>query len=169
VIMSVTVRKLVPEDAEAYVALRRQMLLAEPLAFLASPEDDFASDVTRVRARLADDDTATFGAVSPELVGAFGLFRHTPAKAAHKVGLWGLFVAPQARGTGVGKRLVEAAVAHAASLHGVRQVHLSVSETAVAAQRLYESCGFRVWGTEPCAMLYQGQTVSELHMFRPLP
>src|SRR5437879_3736455 len=75
-----------------------------------------------------------------------GLYRSNQRKAAHKANFWGMFVLPDCRGQGVAVRLLDAAIRYARTLDGVTSVHLSVSESAVAAQHLYEKAGFQTWG-----------------------
>ena len=163
--MSLPISLLQPEDAAALLALRRESLREEPLAFLASPEDDLASSEDAVRAMLARAPQAVvFGARAPELVGFVGLHCGSARKAAHKANLWGLYVTPAWRGRGLGMRLVQAAVAHARTLPGVSAVRLGVSESAPGARRLYERCGFVPWGTEPDAIRHDGRSLAECHM-----
>jgi ribosomal protein S18 acetylase RimI-like enzyme len=170
------VRKLTVADAAAYVELRAIMLVQEPLAFLASPGDDRASRVEFVRERLADAESAIFGAFSllatceraPQLVGAVGVYRHAGPKIAHKIGVWGMFVLPELRGCGLGRELMQHAIAHARSLPDVLQIALSVSDTQPAARGLYESLGFRVWGSEPLALRHAGRVVTEHHLALPV-
>jgi ribosomal protein S18 acetylase RimI-like enzyme len=57
--------------------------------------------------------------------------------------LFGMWVAPEARGKGVGELLVDALIERA----GDRQITLCVAETAPAARRLYERMGFTPTGT----------------------
>ena len=106
------------------------------------------------------------GAFDPGLVGAIGLHRDRHRKAAHKVHLWGMYVTPGHRHRGVGAALLDAVLAHAATLPGVDAVRLTVSDAAPAARRLYERAGFHVWGTEPEALRYEGRSVVEHHMAR---
>ena len=167
-VMKFETRKLQPEDAAAYVELRAIMLVQEPLAFLASPGDDRACRVDFVRERLADAEAAIFGAWAPQLVGAVGVYRHAGPKIAHKVGVWGMFVLPELRGAGLGRALMQQALAHARKLPDVMQITLSVSETQPAALRLYESLGFRIWGSEPLALRHAGRVVTEHHLALPV-
>jgi len=76
----------------------------------------------------------------------------------------GMYVSPAHRRGGLGRALMSAAVAHARTVSGVRLVTLSVSDSTPAARRLYEAVGFRVWGTEPQALQYEGRLVDEHHM-----
>jgi ribosomal protein S18 acetylase RimI-like enzyme len=159
------IRRLGESDAEAYVKLRREALLDSPLAFVSSPEDDMAASVGAVREQLRKgDDSVLFGAFAPDLVGAVGLYRDRHVKAAHKVHIWGMYVAPAARRQGLAAELLAAVLRHARSMHGVSWAHLCVSETASEAKRLYERAGYRVWGTQPDALRHGGRTVSEDHM-----
>ena len=70
----------------------------------------------------------------------------------------------QRRRQGVGMRLLDAAILYARSLDGAASVHLSVSESAAAANQLYESAGFETWGVEPDAVRFEGKSASERHM-----
>jgi RimJ/RimL family protein N-acetyltransferase len=163
--MEPPVRILTPEDASDLFELRRDALLESPFAFLASPSDDLASSEASVRELLKRGPTSVvFAAGAPRLVGMLGLHRALQLKAAHKVNLWGMFVAPAWRRRGVGQRLLEAALVHARTLPGVSTVRLSVSDAAVAARQLYERVGFKTWGAEPDAMRIDGRSVTEHHM-----
>ena len=61
-------------------------------------------------------------------------------------------------------RFLDAAIRYARTLDGVTSVHLSVSESAVAAQHLYEKAGFQTWGVEPDAIRFEQRINSECHM-----
>ena len=162
---STDVRRVSESEAEALLALRREALTEAPLAFLASPESDVAASLEAVRAMLRGETGAVvLGAFAPELAGMAGLYREPQAKAAHKVNLWGFYVRPAARGQGLGKRLLEAALAQARTMEGVTSVRLSVSAAAPEAKALYARAGFHVWGHEPDALRHAGETVAEDHM-----
>jgi GNAT superfamily N-acetyltransferase len=163
--LTCTIRKLDRDDAEAWAFLRREALEAHPLVFGASVLDDPAGLVETARARLAVEEATIFGAfVDAKLVGIVGVFREQGKKERHKSFLWGMYVAAQSRRHGTGKLLLQAAIDQARSWHGVRQVHLSVSDVAVEARRLYERHGFRAWGVEPRALCWEGQCADEIHM-----
>lgn len=152
------IRRLREEDLEAYVTLRRASLLDTPLAFAASPESDFVSTVDAARQALI------FGAFDGDaIVGCVGLIRDRHPKAAHKAHVWGMYVAPSHRGRGVGRALLEFAIAHARSL-GVEWLHLGVTDAANEARRLYERAGFVAWGREPDALRHAGVSVDEQRM-----
>jgi GNAT superfamily N-acetyltransferase len=61
--------------------------------------------------------------------------------AARTFILYDLFVEPDARGTGAGRALMEAAEAHARRA-GAARLELGTAKTNVIGQSLYESCGW---------------------------
>src|SRR5262245_24537075 len=150
--MAWTVRQLVPDDASAAVALRREALEGEPAAFLSSLEDDRALSPAFVRESLATPAQATFGAFAPQLVGVVGIGREQKRKASHRAHVWGMYVTPAHRRSGIARALMDAAIGFARGLPGVGEVDLSVAASGEAAVRLYESLGFVAWGTEPHGM-----------------
>jgi RimJ/RimL family protein N-acetyltransferase len=159
------IRRLHPEDSESLVALRREALESHPLAFGASIDDDRALSLEFVRAALADSDQAVFGGFEGEkLIGMAGVLRATRVKIHHKAHIWGMYVSRYARGKGVGRALLEAAIDQARAWPGVDQLHLGVTDAAVEARRLYETAGFRIWGREPRALQWEGRFVDEFHL-----
>jgi ribosomal protein S18 acetylase RimI-like enzyme len=167
--MTLEIRILNQDDAGELFRLRRSALLDSPLAFLASLEDDLAFSEATVRDLLKPQrESVVFGAYTHGLIGMLGLYRTNQRKAAHKANVWGMFVLPDCRGQGVAVRLLDAAIHYARTLHDVTSVHLSVSESAVAAQHLYEKAGFQTWGVEPDAIRFEQRSNSERHMRLPL-
>ncbi len=159
------IRHLQVDDAEAYLALRRQALLEAPGAFTASPDDDLVATVEACREQLrGSPDVVLIGAFRERLVGTVGLYRDRHLKSAHKAHLWGMYVVPEVRGQGIASRLLAAALEHARTLPGVSWVDLGVSSAAPVARRLYERAGFRVWGSEPDALRVGGEALVEHHM-----
>jgi GNAT superfamily N-acetyltransferase len=75
-----------------------------------------------------------------------------------------MYVIPSVRRRGVGRMLLEALVAEARKWPDVRQLHLSVTEVAAEARRLYESAGFVEWGREPRSLQWAGDFTDETHL-----
>ena len=153
------IRAHTPDDAAAFLTLRREALLGEPLSFAATPESDFARTIEAIRDYF--NRGVLFGAFDgAQLVGVVGLYRDWHPKTAHNAIVWGTYVQPPHRGRGIGRELMEAAIAHARTL-GVDNVRLSVSDSAPAARRLYERLGFRLWGTQPDALRHGDVRMAE--------
>lgn len=163
--MQLNIRRLRAEDADAFVALRREALETEPLAFGASVDDDVGLVRKSVRTFLDDrEEQAVFGQFDGvALVGMVGLVRQSKVKQRHKATIWGMYVAPRGRSKGVGRALLEAAIEHARGW-GLDQVHLSVTEAHPHAKQLYETAGFRPWGQEPRSLLWEGRYADEHHL-----
>jgi len=96
------------------------------------------------RSRLKSQAAATFLAIrGHETVGLVRTFvEPEDVTSAKLVSMW---VAPHARGQGVGRELV-AVVVQWARDHDATSVQLWVTEANVVARRLYESCGFVLSG-----------------------
>ena len=160
------IRALVPDDAQALIALRAEALRSAPLAFAASPGDDQGFSPDAVRASLSGrDPSAVFGAFdATALVGMVGVVQLNRRKAHHNALIWGMYVSAKARRSGAGAALLAAAIDRVRTWPGVIQIHLAVSDAAPEALRLYERAGFREWGAEPRALQWEGRFVAEHHM-----
>jgi ribosomal protein S18 acetylase RimI-like enzyme len=160
------VRALTADDAERFWALRLRGLREHPDAFGRSDEEERTTPLAEVRARMAapPEGFVLGGWRGDELVGIVGVRRFGPSKQRHKAMLWGVYVAPEARGAGLARRLVGEAIARARDLPGLEQLHLSARAGGVA-RRLYASLGFETFGLERhAAKLADGSYVDEEHM-----
>jgi len=162
------IRLLGRHDAPAYQALRLQALRDSPHAFSASVEDESGRRVDEVAARLvpaADGSVCTLGVFeNGELAGFVALLHPQRAKLRHGAELAGMYVAPAHRQRGCGAALLRAAIAHARSIDGVRQLGLSVNATNTAAKALYRAMGFVRWGVQPQTLCIDGVFHDEEHM-----
>lgn len=162
-------RALTPDAAEAFAELRREMLADAPWAFCSSPGHDRGSDPAMVRAQLIRPDNAILAVQDAgRVIAAAGLHREEPPKRHHIATIWGVYVTPGARGRGLGRSVVSAAIETARTWPRIEAVILTVSENAPAARALYESLGFIPWGFEPDALRVDGRSYAETHMRLPI-
>jgi ribosomal protein S18 acetylase RimI-like enzyme len=161
-----TIRRLSAIDASSFQALRLAALLDTPEAFGSSHEEEKDAPLVRVAQRLdATPGDAVFGKFDDDmLVGIVGVAREPQLKMAHKANIWGMYVAPSARGRGAARELMHAALAHASAMPGVAKPTLDVDAANVAAIALYESFGFEVFSREADAMRVHGQPRDDLRM-----
>ncbi len=102
--------------------------------------------------------------VDGEVAGYVRLGRATPLAASdHVLMINGLAVDPAQQRRGVGRALLDAAVAEARG-RGVRRLTLRVLAHNEAAQRLYESAGFVVEGIQREEFLLDGRYVDDVLM-----
>ncbi len=143
--MSGEVRRLRRDEGELLRQVRLRALAESPRAFGAALADE---------AGLSREDwheRAAAGAAGEQQVVFVALDGQQPVgmaggrwfeRAESTVALWGMWVDPHARGTGLAGTLVDA-VRDWASEVGARRLRLGVVDDAIAAIRLYERLGFR--------------------------
>ena len=135
------IRRVRPDEWAALRDLRLKALESDPDAFGNTLESALADDDTTWRLRADRPDGVAFVAVADDgrLVGmANGGPAHGQPVAA---GLYGMWVAPEARGRGVGRSLLEAVEGWARETgHGL--ITLGVTTTNGAALRLYAAAGY---------------------------
>jgi RimJ/RimL family protein N-acetyltransferase len=77
------------------------------------------------------------------------------------------FVAPWARGHGIGRRIVLEIEQLAREL-GLLVLNLDLRDTQRPAIHLYETLGYRRWGTHPCYAVVEGQIVPGHYYYKRL-
>lgn len=150
------VRILTEADSEVFWGIRLRALRDNPESFGASYEEilerGIAGVVQGLRKRANASDDVTFGAFDGELVGIASFRREEPVKMRHKGRIWGMYVPQEMRGRGIGKALLQAAIAHAQTLPGLEQINLAVVLTNKEARHLFITLGFETYGLERRAL-----------------
>jgi GNAT superfamily N-acetyltransferase len=109
---SIAIRQLTPADAADYRTIRLAALQGAPEAFGSTYAAEAGLPLQAFADRLAT--SVVLGAYDgARVVGTVGFKAQTGAKDAHKGFVWGFYVAPQARGRGVGRALMDGIVAAA--------------------------------------------------------
>ena len=132
--MSVTITTFRPEHGERFAALNREWLLAYDL--LEALDEEQLADPHRHL--IAPGGTIFVAEQNGVVVGTCAIVPRGDGTSE----LVKLAVDPDARGAGIGRRLVERCLAQA-RIDRTRRVTLISSTRLQAALRLYESCGFR--------------------------
>jgi GNAT superfamily N-acetyltransferase len=167
VMSDVSIRRLTPDDAEAYFALRLRCMHDAALQFRSAPEDVVREGLAHWTARLASDDERIVGVFDGKvLIGIGGITRDWRVKLRHKALLFGMFVAPDATGRGIGLAIVNALIDEARGF--VSSLHLTLMADNDRALALYERAGFTVYGREPQSVMQPDGPGDELLMWRAI-
>ena len=164
------VRILTQQDAEAFWNLRLRALQEDPESFGASYTEILergiagsTQDLTQLNESRRD--AVTFGAFDGKtLVGTTSFEREEMVKMRHKGIIWGMYVPRELRRQGIGRALLEAAIAYARELPGLEQINLNVVLTSREARRLFITLGFETWGIERHALKLSDRYFDQEHM-----
>ena len=157
-------RLLVPEDWQAWRDLRLEGLRNAPSAFLSSWADESIYSEDDWRRRIARNQIFAGFDVQESLLGGIGFYQMTATNLRHRGMMWGVYLRPAARGTGLANALMETMLEHAKSC--VLQVHCGVDPDNAPARKLYERHGFIPCGTEPRALKIDETYYDELLMVK---
>ena len=136
-----TLRLVRPSDAASVRELTR-VLLEDGRGMVIGLDELPSEDEVRSRIErfLADADCYLVVEDEEGVIGTVDVARIQRRRLVHN-GLLTMGVHPRAQGQGLGRRLVEAALAWA-EVNGVARIELYTLDSNVRAQRLYESVGF---------------------------
>lgn len=168
----ITLRRIHPDEVEAFRAFRQRVFHEAPEAFGTYPDEDAATPVEESRARLGEGNPESRFALGAyaggRLVGMVGLRREPRRKFQHKASIWGMYVLPEARSRGLGRRLLTEAIDAARRMEGVERLLLAVIASNAPARSLYLSAGFQIYGCEPKALRMGDTYLDEEFMVLPL-
>ena len=161
----IEVRKLEPDDTEAYRALWLYGITQHSTFFRIAPDDDLPMGIpTRYK-----PDSFTLGAFTGHsLTGIVSFERDPRSKARHKGLISRMFIHPDAAGQGAGKELLKHLIYLANDLGDLRYLYLTVLASNNRAIHLYSSLQFREFAREPGAVLINGSYIDELQMAHQL-
>ena len=165
-INSLKVSRLETHDVASCRELRLEALKGHPEAFASSWDYEAGKPLAWWTERLETNTVFGGWVDSSPLVGVAGFRVEDAVKLRHKGVLWGMYVRPEARRTGLGAALVKRVVEHARTL--VEELCLTVVASNTAACRLYSAAGFKEYGLERRALKVGSEYYDELLMALPL-
>ena len=151
--------------------LRLEALRGAPIAFAASFADEQAFSDDRWIARLEsawqrDHNMTWFAERKGELVGMAGATWSAREKTRHVATIYGVYVAPAQRGTGIASQLMRRLLDELSALPQLQKVSLTVNSACKPALRLYERFGFQRAGRARRDLCVDGQYYDLLYMER---
>ncbi|AOE61991.1 GNAT family N-acetyltransferase [Pseudomonas corrugata] len=164
-----SIRRLRAGDAPAYRELMLQAYGLHPQAFTSSVSERATMPMNWWESRLTSRFDVVLGAfVEDELAGIVGLALEPRQKARHKATLFGMYVVDAHRHHGLGQQLLEAALDEARRHTFLHLVQLTVTAGNDPALKLYQRCGFVLYGLEPMAIRVDDEYFDKIHMWREL-
>ncbi len=165
----IAIRQLNEDDAHDFQALRLRALREHPAAFSSTYERarKYAMEFVAERLRLAaaSRDNFTLGAhLDDKLIGMVGFVRMTRPTEKHRGQMWGMYVASEQQGKGIGRALLADVIARAGALSGLKQIELEVVTRNEVARRLYASAGFESCGVNPRSRILDGEYIDDERM-----
>jgi ribosomal protein S18 acetylase RimI-like enzyme len=144
----IDIRRLTEDDAPLYREIRLDSLQKDPTAFGSTFEREITMPMEFFRERVAA--STVLGAFQGDtIIGVIGFMVQT-GKLGHKGMLWAMYVRPEHRNKGIGRRLVQALIDVADQR--VEVIQLAVETENSAARNLYAAMGFVEYGLELKAM-----------------
>lgn len=160
---SFIVRRLSSQDADAFRSIRLESLQQNPEAFGSTLERESNEPRMYFVERL--ERNALFGGFARgTLMGIVGFCPLEGPKLRHRGVLWGMYVRPEARGTGLATALIESLIEHARK--DVEQIQLTTIASNPRALRFYQRMGFSEYGFEKAALKFNGVYFDAVLMVR---
>ena len=134
--------KIAPDDWMRVRDLRVQSLRDNPKAFGQTPEEAMQTGEDEWRRRLENGEYL-FATQNGELVGMVSRIFGKNQKERHIAHIYSVYVVPEMRGRGIGRKLMEKVISEIMNGHPeVIKLEVSVSVSQPEALALYESLGF---------------------------
>jgi len=165
-----SIKRLASIDAGMYRALMLRAYTEHDAAFTSTFEERANRPIQWWTKRLLDPTSVTLGAfnLSDVLIGSVRLEAYQRLRERHKVQLTAMYVMKDYAGQGVGRRLLDEALAESRKLNGIELINLTVTADNLAAVRLYSKLGFQTFGREVRAVKATTGYLDKLHMWRPV-
>jgi RimJ/RimL family protein N-acetyltransferase len=160
----ILIREAALSDAQQFRELRLGALQDSPTAFSADYFVNLNHPMSFWENRLRFDNYGTifFAEHTNTLIGMTGIHQRESPKTKHSADIYSVYVRPEWRGLHIAEGILEVC-AEWAKARNVIILKLGVMATNAAAVRLYERCGFKIYGTEPFDVFYDGQYY-DLHL-----
>lgn len=155
----ILLREAKSADATRFRELRLGALQDSPIAFSADYQKTLSQPPKYWEETLTmqQEEATIFLAVhAGELIGMTGIARGNSPKTRHAAVVWGVYVKPEWRGVHIAEELIRACFRWAKA-RGVVIARLGVATENKSAVHCYERCGFKIYGTEPRALFYEGK------------
>lgn len=143
------IRLLTRDDWQIWKDIRLEALQNSPENFGSAYEEELNGSDAEFQEGLIKSNI--FGAfIESKLAACAGFYCLTSLKTKHRGVIWGMYTRPEFRKRGVASALIQTVITHAKSR--VSQLHLTCVTSNLGAIQFYKKQGFKIYGTEPCAL-----------------
>ena len=165
----IIIREAQLSDAPQFRDLRLFALQDAPTAFSADYQANLSRPMSFWENRLQPDENGMifFAEYENSLIGMSGIRRRESLKTQHGADVLSVYTRPEWRGLHIAEQILEACASWAKA-RDVNILKLGVTATNTSAVRLYERCGFKIYGTEPHDVFYEGKYYDLYLMFKLL-
>lgn len=162
----ILITKLPVSEWQSYKALRLRALKEETKAFSSRYEDQAKQPDEHWQNRLAAGKHMLFAKLGGQLVGMMVGYVPDPDKDKTTANIVSVYVAPEVRGKGISKKLLETLLKELKE-DGVIKTILTVNKDQLVAVHLYQSFGFIITGEEE-GIMADGLSHTEFLMSKQL-
>ena len=159
--MEITIDRLPEDEWAKYKEIRLEALKNDPIAFGSSFEEEINRPESHWRNRTIG---AVYAFYDDKIVGLMSYKDEDRLKTKHKSGIYSVYVRPEFRGKGVGKKLLGETLRIIKENKEIIKVNLTVNPLQRSAVKLYESFGFKAVGTLHKELLINGELYDEVLM-----
>jgi RimJ/RimL family protein N-acetyltransferase len=159
-----TFRKVLPGEAAQFLRLRLEALRTDPDAFLTTLEEESRLSLREVEACLRKNYVLGVFSGRGALVGTLVYSEQPHQKFSHIGILGGMYIQPEHRGKGLGKKILAIMLDHLEKFGHIYALQLKVVTGNLPAISLYRNFGFSVWATETNALFHEGKFFDQHHM-----
>ena len=147
-----------PADVTQYRDLRLDALQDTPTAFSSDYQTSLNRPISFWEGRLSFDEYGMicFAEHAGNLIGITGIRQRELPKTKHSADIFSVYVRPAWRGLRIAEGFIKTC-ADWAKAREVNILKLGVMTTNTSAVRCYERCGFKIYGTEPRDIFYEGK------------
>lgn len=149
--MEIQIRKLLPEESNAYREIRLQCLKKFPNNFTSNYPDEKTKPKLFFQPYIeqSNSDNFVIGAFyKNQLVGISGFRRYERRKTDHRGIIIQVYVNPDHQGKNIGFNIIKATLVEAFKIEGIEQIEIDVLVSNEKAANIYAKIGFETYGIQ---------------------
>lgn len=161
----IKITSIKPKQWDIYKEIKLKSLITDPIAFALKYEQALAYSDSEWKQKLAKKGSTWLVAkYGKKIVGTIGASAESNVESGGIVTIVGFYVAPEYRGLGIGKKLMNKVLGEIKAHEEIIKAKICVSETQKPAINLYENFGFYPTGKSKKGVYFKGKYFDKLIM-----